>query len=309
MQPLAPKASEPLSWQKRGWHMRGRIILLPRFYLLVPVHSPDTLLKPDKPLVWSRMATLAFWYSWNVIAAHVPFITQIVWSCLPVWEDSVSGTVVSSQQISCSVYQLLSLASVASHLYKPISYSCILLYTQCILFHHNYYGFVNLPRAPAKALVTLSIRKKVGKIGKLLLISCIFVDKINIKFAVFSNNSVLLAVSWHLRAHSLFKLMPAMLTAASFYNFILCHVIYHFTYKNKLIIYFYRHTALFFFFKWLPAIYPPIWTKNKNREPSSISKELLTSSSQPRKTSRLRADILEQCPAQSPSLAWQQQVS
>lgn len=61
MQPLAPKASEPLSWQKRGWHMRGRIILLPRFYMLFPVHSPDALLKTDKPLVWSRMAILIFW--------------------------------------------------------------------------------------------------------------------------------------------------------------------------------------------------------------------------------------------------------
>lgn len=70
---------------------------------------------------------------------------------LPVQEDGVSGTVVSSQQISCSVYQLLSLASVVSHLYKPIS--------SRILFHHNHYCFINLPRAPAEALVTLSIRK------------------------------------------------------------------------------------------------------------------------------------------------------
>lgn len=69
---------------------------------------------------------------------------------LSVREDIVSGTVVSSQQISCSVYQLLSLASVVSHLYKPISV--------CILFHHNHYGFINLPRAPAKALLMLSIR-------------------------------------------------------------------------------------------------------------------------------------------------------
>lgn len=70
---------------------------------------------------------------------------------LPVREDGVSGTVVSSQQIGCLVYQLLSLASVVSHLYKPIS--------SRILFHHNHYGFINLPRAPAKAPVLLSIRK------------------------------------------------------------------------------------------------------------------------------------------------------
>lgn len=218
-----------------------------------------------------------------MIAAHVLFATQIVWSCFIclLWEDGVSGTVVSSQQISCSVYQLLSLASVVSHLYKPIS--------SCILFHHNHYAFINLPRAPAKALVMLSIGK-VGKIGKLLLISCIFVEKISIKVAVFSNNSVLLAVSWHLRAHSLVKLMPAALTATSVYNFMLSHVIYHFPYKNKLIIYFYRHTVLFFFMAPCPFT-PPIWTKNKNKQPGSMSKELLTSSSQPMKTSRLRADI------------------
>lgn len=81
MQPLALKASEPHRWQKRGWHMRGRIIRLPCLYMLFPVHSPGALLKIDKPLVWSRVAILTFWYGRNTNAAHVLFITQIVWSC------------------------------------------------------------------------------------------------------------------------------------------------------------------------------------------------------------------------------------
>lgn len=163
MQPLAPTASEPLSWQKWGQRTRGRIILMPRLYILYPLRSPHTPLKTDKPLVWSWMAILAFRYNRNMTAAHVLFITQIVWSCFICWyKVSVSGTVVSTQWINCSVYQSLSLASVVSHLYKPI--------TSCILVRHNDYGFINLPRAPAKTLVMLSV-------GKLLSISCIFVEK------------------------------------------------------------------------------------------------------------------------------------
>lgn len=78
MQPLAPKASEPICWQKQGSHMRGRIILLLGFYTFFPVHSPDALMKPDKLLVWSRMATWTFWYGRNMIAASILFITQMV---------------------------------------------------------------------------------------------------------------------------------------------------------------------------------------------------------------------------------------
>lgn len=55
--------------------------LLPFFCVLFPVHSPDALLKPDKPLVWSRTATPTVQYSRNIIVTHALFITQIVWSC------------------------------------------------------------------------------------------------------------------------------------------------------------------------------------------------------------------------------------
>lgn len=61
---------------------------------------------------------------------------------LLVQREIVSRTAVSSQQISCLVYQLLSLATMVSHLYKPIS---------------SFIVTINLPRAPAKALAMLSI--------------------------------------------------------------------------------------------------------------------------------------------------------
>lgn len=63
---------------------------------------------------------------------------------LLVQREIVSRTAVSSQQISCLVYQLLSLATMVSHLYKPISSSSFIV-------------TINLPRAPAKALAMLSI--------------------------------------------------------------------------------------------------------------------------------------------------------
>lgn len=63
---------------------------------------------------------------------------------LLVQREIVSRTAVSSQQISCLVYQLLSLATMVSHLYKPISSS-------------SFIATINLPRAPAKALAMLSI--------------------------------------------------------------------------------------------------------------------------------------------------------
>lgn len=141
----------------------------------------------------------------------------------------------------------------------------------------------------------------------LILTSCIFVDKISIKVAVFSNNSVLLAVSWHLRAHSLVKLMPATLTATSFYNFMLCNVIYHFPNKNKLIIYFYRHTVLIFMA--LCPVSTQYEQKDKNKKSVTMPEELLTSSSKPRETSKLRAAISSfiRTPCSETSPAWQQQ--
>lgn len=151
MQPLAPKASVPVSWQTPGWHRRGRIILLPRFYMLFPVHSPDTLQKTDKTLVWSRMAILTFWNGLNKTVACILFITRIVWSCFIRRYERTASLELQFLHSELAVQFISCWTLVVSHLYKPISSS--------ILFHHNHYGFINLPKAPAKALVTLSIRK------------------------------------------------------------------------------------------------------------------------------------------------------
>lgn len=163
--------------------MRGRIIPLPHFCILFPcafTRCPAedkealSLIKNGHSYILRQHK-----YNCNLYSFYNPDCLVLFY--LPVQKESVSGTAVSSQQISCLVYQLLSLATMVTHLCEPISSSS---FTTKLTF----------PEHLLKPLPCYQYEKN-SETGQLLLISYILLDNINFKVAVFSNNSVLLAVS------------------------------------------------------------------------------------------------------------------